>query len=185
MLRLSAKSESFRFPIPGNNHIRFVINYFAPYLLTNGLLAVLKNGDSASIINLSLAAQSSVSIEALQGKASISSQVAYAQIKLALTMWSFALAKTNPDIITIAVNPGSLLNKKMVQEAYGQFWSSADKGATILYDLAISESYEESNGKYFDNDKGTFSNAHIDTYNQEKIDQLIFETEKILKNEYK
>jgi NAD(P)-dependent dehydrogenase (short-subunit alcohol dehydrogenase family) len=164
-----------------NLDMRFAVNYFASYLLTNGLLPVLKNSDSPRIINLSSAAQSTVSIEALQGKESISSQAAYAQSKLALTMWSFAFAIANPNIVTIAVNPGSLLNTKMVQEAYGQFWSSADKGADILYELAISEKNIESNGKYFDNDKGTFSNAHNDAYNQEKINELLTETTQILK----
>jgi NAD(P)-dependent dehydrogenase (short-subunit alcohol dehydrogenase family) len=164
-----------------NLDMRFAVNYFAPYLLTNGLLPILKNSNSPRIINLSSAAQSTVSIEVLQGKESISSQAAYAQSKLALTMWSFAFAIANPNIVTIAVNPGSLLNTKMVQEAYGQFWSSADKGADILVELAVLENHIESNGKYFDNDKGTFSNAHNDAYNQEKINQLISETNKILK----
>ena len=69
----------------------------------------------------------------------------------------------------------------MVQEAYGQFWSSAEKGADILVELAVSEKHAASNGKYFDIDKGMFSNAHNDSYNTEKINQLISETKKILK----
>ena len=95
-----------------NLDMRFAVNYFAPYLLTNRLLPVLKNSDSPRIINLSSAAQSPVSIEALQGKESISNQAAYAQSKLALTMWSFAFAIANPNIVTVAVNPGSLLKIK-------------------------------------------------------------------------
>jgi NAD(P)-dependent dehydrogenase (short-subunit alcohol dehydrogenase family) len=173
----------FKSSIPSNQDgldLRFSVNYFAPYLLTNGLLPILKNSDSPRVINLSSAAQSTVSIEALKGKEAISSQGAYAQSKLALTMWSFAFAKANPEITTIAVNPGSLLNTNMVKEAYGQFWSSADKGADILYELAVSEKHTESNGKYLDNDKGAFSNAHSDAYNQEQINQLIAETNKIL-----
>ena len=160
--------------------MRFAVNYFAPYLITYGLLPILKNSNSPRIINLSSAAQSTVSIEALRGNETISSKEAYAQSKLALTMWSFAFSIAVPKITTIAVNPGSLLNTKMVQEAYGQFWSSADKGADILCELAVSEKHIESNGKYFDNDKGTFSNAHNDAYNQEKINTLISETNKIL-----
>lgn len=160
--------------------IRFAVNYFAPYILTNGLLPLLKNSSSPRVINLSSAAQATVSLEALQGKESLSTQSAYAQSKLALTMWSFDFAQSNPEINTIAVNPGSLLNTKMVQEAFGQHWASADKGADILYELAISEKFANVNGKYFDNDKGTLSNAHSDAYNQEKITMLISETEKIL-----
>lgn len=164
-----------------NLDIRFAVNYLAPYQLTEGLLPLLKNSNSPRIINLSSAAQSSVSMDALAGREQISSNAAYAQSKLALTMWSFALAKANPEIVTIAVNPGSLLNTKMTLEAYGQHWSSADKGANILYDLAISSQYAESNGTYFDNDSGSFSPAHNDAYNEKKIDQLIAETNKILK----
>ncbi|WP_339902170.1 SDR family NAD(P)-dependent oxidoreductase [uncultured Cyclobacterium sp.] len=164
-----------------NLDIRFAVNYLAPYLLTKGLLPLLKNSNSPRIINLSSAAQSTVSMDALAGKVQISSNAAYAQSKLALTMWSFALAKANPEIVTIAVNPGSLLNTKMALEAYGQHWSSADKGANVLCELAMSDQYADSNGKYFDNDIGSFSHAHNDAYNEEKIDQLISETSKILK----
>lgn len=160
--------------------MRFAVNYFAPYLLTYGLLPILKNSNSPRIINLSSAAQSTVSIEALKGNELISSNEAYAQSKLALTMWSFGFAKANSGITTIAVNPGSLLNTNMVKEAYGHHWSSADKGADILCELAVLEEYQESNGRYFDNDKGIFSDAHNDAYNQEKINQLISETNKIL-----
>ena len=173
----------FKSSIPSNADgldLRFAVNYFAPYLLTNGLIPLLKNSHSARVINLSSAAQSAVNFKGLSGEETLSSQEAYAQSKLALTMWSFVFAKANPEITTIAVNPGSLLNTKMVQEAYGQYWSSADKGANILYELAISKEHKDSSGKYFDNDKGTFNNAHSDAYNQEKKARLISETEKIL-----
>jgi len=161
--------------------LRFVVNYFAPYLLTNGLVPLLTNSNAPRVINLSSAAQSSVDVKVLSGEKVASSQETYAQSKLALTMWSFAFAKVFPNITTIAVNPGSLLNTNMVKEAYGHHWSSADKGANILYDLAVSDKYASSSGKYFDNDKGIFSNAHGDVYIQEKVNGLISETEKILK----
>lgn len=164
--------------------IRFTVNYFAPYLLTNELLPLLKKSQSPRIINLSSAAQASVSFEALVGRASISAQSAYAQSKLALTMWSFDLAQKQKDIAVIAVNPGSLLNTKMVQEAYGKHWSSADKGANILVELATLDDYVNHSGKYFDNDlgnpKGRFNEAHLDAYDDTLIDRLITDTEKII-----
>lgn len=163
-----------------NLDMRFAVNYFAPFILTNGLLPLLKNSNSSRVINLSSAAQSTVSIEALKGNKTIMDSEAYAQSKLALTMWSFIFAQLNPEITTIAVNPGSLLNTNMVKEAYGHHWSSADKGANILFELALADKYSESSGKYFDNDKGSFNTAHSDAYNKKKINQLIFETEKII-----
>lgn len=164
--------------------IRFVVNYFAPYLLTNELLPLLKKGTASRIVNLSSAAQNPVSHDALLGKREISDQAAYAQSKLALTMWSFALAKSEPNIAVIAVNPGSLLNTNMVKEAYGRFWSSADKGANILYDLAVSEEYEAVSGKYFDNDKGevkgVFGRAHADAYDDVAIEELLERTRAVV-----
>lgn len=159
--------------------LRFVVNYLAPFVLTNELIPLLMKGDSR-IINLSSAAQTPVSTSSLNGTETIDSQNSYAQSKLALTMWSFYLAEKHPSIATIAVNPGSLLNTKMVQEAYGQYWASADKGASILHQLATEEKYLSDSGKYFDNDKGIFSTAHPDAYNQEKVNHLISETNKIL-----
>ena len=129
--------------------IRFAVNYFAPFMLTNALLPLLKNGTDARIINLSSAAQSTVRIGALNGEADVNVSEAYAQSKLALTMWSFDLAKRLEKASVIAVNPGSLLNTRMANEAYGQHWSPATKGSDILYELAVSDEYNGITGKYF------------------------------------
>ncbi len=160
--------------------IRFVVNYLAPYVLTNELWPLLQNGDNTRIVNLSSAAQSHVSDATLAGISMHAASEAYAQSKLALTMWSFAFAKANPEITTIAVNPGSLLNTKMAKEAYGQHWSPAEKGVNILYDLAISNEHENDSGKYFDNDKGTFSKAHPDAYDEKLINKLLTTTDSLL-----
>ncbi|WP_111707385.1 SDR family NAD(P)-dependent oxidoreductase [Lutibacter citreus] len=160
--------------------MRFVINYFAPYVLTNELLPLLKKSDSSRVISLSSAAQAPVSLQTLAGVENESEGATYAQSKLALTMWNFYLAKKEPTIIVIPVNPGSLLNTKMVQEAFGNSWSSADKGADILFELATSEDHKNNSGKYFDNDQGSYGNAHPDAYNEAKIEQLIEFTEKVL-----
>lgn len=163
--------------------IRFAVNYLAPYVLTDKLLPLLNKGTDPRIINLSSAAQSSVSHDALSGKENLTPSEAYAQSKLALTMWSFYLAEALQDISVIAVNPGSLLNTKMATEAYGQYWSSADKGADILYDLAVSEDYKGITAKYFDNDKGSFGPAHPDAYSESQIDKLIHTTKNLINTE--
>ncbi|MEO0570582.1 MAG: SDR family NAD(P)-dependent oxidoreductase [Bacteroidota bacterium] len=168
----------------GNTDLRLVVNYLAPYVLTNMLLPLLKKANNPRLINLSSAAQAPVSMEALTGEVTLSVQDAYAQSKLALTMWSFELAKKESGVSVIAVNPGSLLNTKMVKEAYGHYWSSADKGATILCNLATSEEFDGTSGRYFDNDKGDprghFADAHPDAYNTKKIEDLLETTEQLL-----
>ncbi|MEM9821259.1 MAG: SDR family NAD(P)-dependent oxidoreductase [Bacteroidota bacterium] len=153
--------------------LRFVVNYFAPYLLTTELLSLLEKSEAARLINLSSAAQDTVVMDALLGKTQLPAQTTYAQSKLALTMWSFHLAQTLPKLLVIPVNPGSLLNTNMVREAYGRYWSSADKGAEILIQLAVDETYAGRSGQYFDNDKGSFGRAHPDAYDSAKIEELI------------
>jgi len=160
--------------------IRFAVNYFAPYILTKAVLPLLRKSVEPRIINLSSAAQSPVSLEALKGKLSLSAQSAYAQSKLALTMWSTSLAKQEQDIIVIPVNPGSLLNTKMVREAYGQHWSSADKGANILVELATNKDLSDKSGIYYDNDQGSFGQAHGDAYDSHRIEELLQVTEDIV-----
>lgn len=160
--------------------LRLMVNYIAPYLLTNELLPLLKKQAGSRIINLSSAAQASVTAAVLKGKQTKGANETYAQSKLALTMWSFELAKKYHELNVIAVNPGSLLNTNMALEAYGQYWSSADKGANILLELATERKYENTSGEFFDNDKGSFGRAHSDAYDQEKVNELISMTEEII-----
>lgn len=171
--------------------IRFVVNYFAPYLLTKSLLPALKNSTHARLINLSSAAAQapdSLSLAALSGSETLEEYPAYAQSKLALSMWSFYLAKSQPEIKTVALNPGSLLNTNMVSEAFGQHWSSAEKGANIIYKLAVSDEFNDASGKYFDNDlagkddnaQGTFGDPHPLVHNQSAIHELVTKTDQIL-----
>nr|WP_321223393.1 SDR family NAD(P)-dependent oxidoreductase [uncultured Psychroserpens sp.] len=162
--------------------IRMAVNYLAPFVLTEKIISVLELGSEARIINLSSAAQSTVQKSVLTGDATVNDSESYAQSKLALTMWSFNFAKNHPNLVTIAVNPGSLLNTKMAKEAYGQHWSPAEKGVDILYDLAVSERHKNQSGTYFDNDRGSYNNAHPDAYNDDKIKLLLTLTESIINN---
>lgn len=166
---------------PDGLDIRYVVNYLAPYQLTEDLLPLLQKGNEPRLINLSSAAQAPVRKAVLQGTAKLSENETYAQSKLALTMWSFHLSKAHPEIAVIALNPGSLLNTKMVQEAYGKFWSPADKGSNIIYDLAVLEEYKGISGQYYDNDRGGFGQAHPDAYDAQKIANLMTMTAEMIK----
>lgn len=99
--------------------IRFAVNTIAPYLLTQRLLPLL--GSSGRVINVSSAAQSPVNPGALAGEVRLSDQAAYAQSKLALTMWSRQLAAAlegdGPAIVV--VNPGSMLGPKWSKRVSG------------------------------------------------------------------
>lgn len=160
--------------------IRFIVNTIAPYLLTKQLLSLFNT--NGRIINLSSAAQAPVSLSALKGEQPLSDNDAYAQSKLAITMWTFQLAKSleNDAPSIIAVNPASFLGSKMVKEAYGSPGKDLSIGADILVRAALSDEFSSKTGQYFDNDVGNWSNPHPDALNEPKNKRLIAEIEKIL-----
>lgn len=160
--------------------IRFAVNTVAPYLLTQGLLTILDN--ESRVINLSSAAQASVNLDDLKGEhADLDAMDAYSQSKLAITMWSRALAKSGP--VIIAVNPGSLLGSKMVQEGFGIDGKDISIGADILVRLALENEFSDASGQYFDNDKGQFGRPHPDALDDTKCQQVVDTIESILKAE--
>jgi len=173
----------FRAPEPvleNGLDVRFAVNTIAPYLLTRRLLPML--GPSGRVVNLSSAAQSPVDPDALAGKRGLGDMPAYAQSKLALTMWSFELAqklgKKGPAII--AVNPGSMLGSKMVKEAYGVSGGDLRIGADILCRAALSDEFAAASGRYFDNDIGQFTSPHPDALNPQKCETIVRVIEEIL-----
>jgi NAD(P)-dependent dehydrogenase (short-subunit alcohol dehydrogenase family) len=160
--------------------IRFAVNTIAPYLLMQRLMSLL--GASARVINLSSAAQSPVDPKALAGSVKLSDAKAYAQSKLALTMWSrgMALSFKQDGPAIIAVNPGSLLGSKMVKDAFGVDGGDINIGAEILTRAALSDEFETASGQYFDNDSGQFSPPHRDALDPEKCEEIVCGIEAVL-----
>jgi len=160
--------------------LRFIVNTVAHYLLTQRLLPALPA--TGRVINLSSAAQSPVKLDALAGKRRLSDNEAYAQSKLAITMWSFHLAESlgskGPAII--AINPASLLASKMVKEAYGIAGNDLGVGADILVRAALSDEFANASGQYFDNDNGQFASPHRDALDAGKNEKLVRAIESLL-----
>lgn len=153
--------------------VRFAVNTIAPYLLTQRLLPLL--GTSGRVINLSSAAQSPVDPRALAGQVLLSDGAAYAQSKLALTMWSRSMARSLKDKGTtiIAVNPGSMLGSKMVKDAFGVEGGDIRIGAEILTRAALSDEFATASGQYFDNDSGQFASPHPDALDSRKSQEIV------------
>lgn len=160
--------------------IRFAVNTLAPYLLTRRLMPIIPQ--AGRVINLSSAAQASVNLSALMGASPLSHGDAYAQSKLAITMWSAALAgdlgADGP--VVVAVNPASLLGSKMVKEAYGMAGKDLSIGAEILFRAALSDEFAYATGKYFDNDSGRFAPPHRDAQDMDKCKALMRELDQII-----
>ncbi|MEM6533713.1 MAG: SDR family NAD(P)-dependent oxidoreductase [Myxococcota bacterium] len=139
--------------------VRFVVNTLAPVVLTQRLLPILR--PASRVINLSSAAQAPVDLDALSGATRVSDMEAYAQSKLALTMWSRASATPDGPLM-IALNPGSLLATKMVEEAFGESRGGVEVGADVVCRAALGDDFADASGRYFDNDLGRFSDPHPD-----------------------
>lgn len=162
---------------------RFAVNTIAPYLLTQRLLSLL--GDSGRIINLSSAAQASVDPAALAGKRRLSAGEAYAQSKLAITMWTRLMARSFENRggpVVVAVNPGSFLATKMVKEGYGIDGNDVQKGVDILVRAALSKEFASASGKYFDNDQRRFASPHSDALNERKVNEVVQAIDAVLEN---
>lgn len=153
----------------------FIVNTIAPYILTKKLLPLLNN--TGRVINLSSAAQAPIDINTLTGQSTtqLDPMSAYAQSKLAITIWSKELAnelKNNGPAI-IAINPGSLLGSKMVKEGFGMEGKDLNIGADILLKAALLDEFASASGQYFDNDSGAFANPHSDINNSNTNKELM------------
>lgn len=161
--------------------IRFVVNTIAPYILMKKLLPIFSK--NARVVNLSSAAQAPVDLNALKGDVLLSSSgEAYAQSKLAITMWTNHMASlfkdNNPMIVS--VNPKSLLASKMIKEAYGIQGSDLSVGSDILVRAALSDEFKDASGKYYDNDIASFSNPHPDALDTEKCKNLVLQLNELI-----
>ncbi|SLN13336.1 SDR family NAD(P)-dependent oxidoreductase [Pseudooctadecabacter jejudonensis] len=135
--------------------IRFDVNTIAPYILALRLLPRVPN--DGRIVNLSSAAQSPVDLNALRTFRPMGDMDAYAQSKLAITIWTAELAKALPEgPVVVSVNPGSLLASKMVKDGFGIAGNDLNIGADILIRAALGDDFATASGRYFDNDSGDF-----------------------------
>jgi len=159
--------------------VRFSVNTIAPYLLTRRLLPLL--GVSGRVINLSSAAQAPVDLKALAGRGALEDMEAYAQSKLAITMWTREMAHDLAEgPIVVAVNPGSYLASKMVKEGFGMVGNDLGIGADILTRAALSDEFAKASGQYFDNDAGRFAPPHPDGLDRLKSARVVQEIEAVL-----
>ncbi|KAJ8613883.1 hypothetical protein CTAYLR_008688 [Chrysophaeum taylorii] len=151
---------------PDGLDARFAVNALAPVILARRLPA-------RRVVSLSSAAQAPVDLEALAGRKHLGAFDAYAQSKLALTMWNRFAAEKHPDTVFVAVNPGSMLGTKMVKEAYGVPGGDLRIGADILVRAALDDEFANASGQYYDNDARRFSKPHPHALDPRKVAALV------------
>jgi len=158
---------------PGGLDVRFAVNTLAPHVLMTRLMPLMSA--AGRVVNLSSAAQRPVDLEALAGRRRLDDMGAYAQSKLALTMWSCHTGRTLGDDspVIVAVNPGSMLGTRMVKEAFGVAGGDVGIGARILARAALADDFADATGAYFDNDSRRFAPPHPDALDPARCEALL------------
>lgn len=144
----------------------FCVNYLAPFLLTHLLLPLLHAAPAARIINVASAAQEALDFEDLMTTRNYNPMRAYARSKLALAMFTFELhRRIEHESTTVnCLHPGSLLDTKMVRQAFSEPLGSAESGAEAMVHLTIDPELENVSGIYFD--RKSPSRAHPQAYDR-------------------
>lgn len=130
----------------------FAVNYLAPLLLTHLLVPLLQNAAPSRIVNVASAAQQPIDFADVMLERGYDPYRAYAQSKLALTMFTLDMAdRLKEEGITVnCLHPGSLLDTKMVREGGYIPRGSAGSGAEVVVHIATSAELAGTTGQYFD-----------------------------------
>ena len=152
--------------------LTLAVNYLAPFLLTRLLLPLLRASAPARIVNVASGAQSPIDFDDPMLERRYASMRAYAQSKLALVMFTLDLAEEldGTGVSANCLHPATLMDTKMVFEAFGRASSEVQEGADATVYLAASPELEEVTGKYFDGRRE--ARAEKQTYDPEARDRL-------------
>ena len=168
--------------------ITMVVNYFAPFLLTNLLLPLLEKSNQGRIINLSseLYKKGEAKISKPSSDKKFDGNKVYADSKLLVILFTKVLAKrfSRKNITANSIHPGVVGTDvfreypKWFNTLLNLFISKPEAGAEPIIYLATSDEVTNVTGEYFS--KAKLSKT-IDIANDDKIAEQIWqETEAIL-----
>ncbi|HET7544111.1 MAG TPA: SDR family NAD(P)-dependent oxidoreductase [Polyangiaceae bacterium] len=130
--------------------LRFAVNFLAPFLLTEALLAL--GLPRRAVVNVASAGQAPLDRDDLQSERAYDGVLAYRRSKLALITDTFERAARDPTRSYLALHPGTFLATKMVREANIQPQGSAESGAHAVL-AVIERALRGETGLYFDGDR--------------------------------
>ena len=113
---------------------------------------LLRGSAPARIVNVASAGQSPIYFDDPMLERRCDRMRAYAQSKLTLVMFTFDLAEEleGTGVTVTCLHPATLMDTKMVFEAFGRASSSVQEGADATVYLVTSPELEGVTGKYFD-----------------------------------
>lgn len=143
--------------------MNLAVNFLAPFYLTNLLLPLLKQSDSARIINVTseLYKSGKIDMENDYSKTKYQGNKVYANAKLWVVLFTYQLAEMlEEEKITVnAVHPGVIQTDAFrdyptwYNKMLGMFLSKPEEGAKPLVYLATSDEVRDLSGKYFSKSK--------------------------------
>jgi len=146
--------------------LRFAVNFLAPFVLTESLLAL--GSPRRAVVNLASAGQAPLDREDLMSERSYDGVLSYRRSKLALIADTFERAVRDRTRSYLALHPGTFLATKMVLEAGIPPQGSAQSGADAVLSV-IAHGLSGESGLYFDTDRqsepdASASNAELQTW---------------------
>jgi NAD(P)-dependent dehydrogenase (short-subunit alcohol dehydrogenase family) len=152
------------------HELHFQVNYLSGYLLTRGLLSLLRRSTPSRIVNVSSGAQQSIDFADVMLTRGYSDSRAYAQSKLAQVMFTVDLARElqGSGVSVTALHPATYMDTNMVLSREIQPRSSVEQGADAVVHLATAEGVQS--GQYF-NGK-TPARANAQAYDQTAVERL-------------
>lgn len=157
LVNVAAVYKSKREVTKDNLELMFTTNHLAPFILTNGLLDLLKTSKSARIITVTAPSTTKLNFDDLQGEKQFNALNSFGGSKMMNLMFTYSLASRieGTGVTSIAFHPGlvkSDLTKEMpsiLKFIFGLMAGKPDKAAEMLSRLAIDSKYSNSNGKFY------------------------------------
>ena len=132
--------------------LTFAVNHLAHFLLTRLLEPLLRRSAPARIVNVVSGAQRRIDFDDVMLERGYDPMRAYSQSKLAQVMFTFELAERLPaeEVTVNCLHPATLMDTKMVREAFGSARTSVRRGADATVRLAADPELEVVTGRYYE-----------------------------------
>ena len=130
--------------------LRFAVNYLAPFVLTESLVA--RGLPQRAVVNVASAGQAPLVRDDLMSERNYDGVVAYRRSKLALIADTFERASRDTTRSYLALHPGTFLATKMVREAGIAPQGTAESGGRAVLSV-IERALAGETGRYFDGDQ--------------------------------
>ena len=147
----SGGAEGTRQTSADGHELRFAVNYLAGFALAHALLPLMKRSAPARIVNVASAGQQPLDFTDIMLTRGYGGTRAYCQSKLAQILFTIDLADElrGSGVTVNALHPATYMDTTMVRQSGVRPWSSVEKGAKAILNLAVSPALEGRSGLYF------------------------------------